>query len=248
MHYSCFGMVRTRYGAFWLGAALLVSACASSNLGEPSVDGGPVDGGGPDAATNGPDGGGPDAAPIDAAVDGPDAAPCTPIWNNLLGNASFEAGRTVWTEDLGGSATPIIRQPGGAGGLPFPANDGTWAALILGYNGADVALSQPATVPAGATALRFAGYACWVTTETDLATRDAMTIELRTSGGALLETLASLNDGDAGTVCAWTFFMYPAGSAHAGESVQLVLNGLADGTQPTSFAFDTVSLEALSCP
>lgn len=237
-------MVRTPKGAAWLGAALLVSACASSNLGEPGVDGGGADAaaGSPDGAT---DGSAIDADVPDAATADPDAS-CTPIWNNLLGNAGFEAGRTVWSEDLGGSAMAIIRQQGG--GLPFGANDGTWAALMLGYNGADVILAQTVAVPADATALRFAGYKCWVTTETDAATRDAMTLELRTTGGALLETLATVNDGDAGTVCAWEFFMYPAGSAHAGETVALVLDGLADGTQPTSFAFDSVSLEALACP
>jgi hypothetical protein len=229
-----------------VAVALVLGACASSNLGDPSVDAPPgtpdAGPGDADAAANN------DAqqASADAGPTDPDAAPCNPIWNNLLGNADFEAGRTVWTEDLGGSANAIIRQQGG--GLPFSANAGTWAALMLGYNGADLRLSQTVTVPADATALRFVGYKCWVTTETDLAARDRLTLSLHTSGGALLETLASLNDGDAEDVCAWTFYTYAAASAHAGETIQLVLDGLADASQPTSFAFDSVSLEALSCP
>ncbi len=246
------------------------SACASADMGGP-------DGGDPttDAAAAAPDGpiadaaaapsidaaaGSPDAAPLpDAAPPPPDAplppdaapppdAPCTTGWVQLVGNADFESGNTTWTETAVASATPIIRQYGVTGGMPFPAQGGSWAALILGYNNADTTLSQTVTVPASAMSLRFTGYKCWVTGETLTTTPyDNMTITLQNAGGATLETLASVSNLDAGSVCSWTSYNLPAASAHAGETIKLVVHGVADTSSVTSFAFDTVALEALAC-
>lgn len=259
----------------WLRALLPIlvaagGACASADMGGPDGGAGPA----ADAAAAAPDGpvadataaptidadpGSPDAPVMpDAAPPPPDAAlppdaapppdaPCTTGWVQLLGNADFESGNTTWTE-AAGAATPIIRQYGVSGGMPFPAQGGTWAALLLGYNNADTTLSQTVTVPASAVSLRFTGYKCWVTGETSTTTPyDNMTITLENAGGTTLETLASVSNLDAGAVCSWTSYNLPAASAHAGETLTLVIHGVADSSSVTSFAFDTVSLEALAC-
>ena len=234
------------FGRVGLVATALCCACASANLGEnqPDADPSPADAATADAASS------IDAGPQPDAGTGPDAGSsdadgCVPDWTQLLGNADFEAGRTVWTEDIVGSTNAIIRQQGG--GLPFPADSGTWAALMLGYNGADLTLSQTVTVPATATMLRLRGARCWVTTET-AGTGDAMTITVRSTGGTVLETLASLTNADADAVCSWTALSLDAGASYPGQTVQLVFDGQANGANPTSFAFDTLALEAYACP
>jgi hypothetical protein len=238
------------FSARWqsLVIAAAIAGCANADLG--GADDGGADArasSGVDATADGPvaDAAAPDAAIPDAGLgpdaDLPDGGPVCD-WTQLLGNADFEAGRTIWNEDTGGSPTPIIRGTGDS--RPFAAHAGTWAAYLLGYNSADVTLSQTVTVPAGATMLRLTGFKCWVTGDTN---GDTMSIELRTTGGALLETLDDIATTDAGATCAWTAFTYTAGQAHAGQTIQLVLDGIADASTPTSFAFDTVALEALTC-
>lgn len=219
----------------------LAVACANASLGDAAdADPGAADGPVADAARG--DAG---AGAADANGDAAPADACVADWQPLLTNGTFEAGRTVWTEDTGGSANAIIRQEGA--GLPFNAANGAWAALVLGYNSADVTLSQTVTVPADATMLRLVGQRCWVTTETAGA-NDTMSITLRDTGGALLETLASLSNADADPVCSWLPFEYPATDSFAGQSVALVFDALANGTNPTSFGLDDLRLEAYACP
>lgn len=212
----------------WILAALFVSGCATSSLGD-----------------------GPDAGDIDArdevADAGPDAAPdaCQPTWVNLLGNADFEAGNTVWDEVFNGS-DPIIREF--ATDMPFPAAGGTHAALIFGYNNADETLSQVVSVPADASALRLRGFRCWVTTETAAEDFDLVSIEIGDADGNPLETLQDASNQDAGATCAWEGFELAAAESHAGESLTLAIGGMSDAASPTTFAFDTLALEAMACP
>lgn len=185
--------------------------------------------------------------PVDAAVpDAPDVpvdAGCTDTFTNLLVNADFEGGNVDWTETTNGGQT-VIREDGN--GLPFSAEAGVWAALILGFNNAAITLSQTVTVPADATALRLSGYRCWVTDE-GAGEFDTMTIELRDGAGAPLETLMAITNEDAGATCAWELFEITPSEIHAGEDIQLALDGVSDAATVTSFAFDTLALEAEVC-
>lgn len=181
--------------------------------------------------------------PIDAALDAAVDAGCTDEWISLLDNGDFEAGNAVWTETTNGGQM-IIREVGA--GLPFDPEGGTWGALILGFNNAVVELSQAATVPADATALRLVGFRCWVTEE-GAGEFDLMSINLHDDTGAPLETLAAITNEDAAATCAWESFDMPAADPHAGAAITLVLEGTSDAATATSFAFDTLALEALVC-
>jgi hypothetical protein len=208
--------------------ALAVGGCAIAE--EAAVDAGPDD---PiaDAAT--------DAADPDAAID----AGCTDSFVNLLANADFEGGNVDWTEVTNGGVA-VIREDGN--GLPFAAEAGVWAALILGFNNAAITLSQTVSVPADATALRLTGYRCWVTEE-GMGEFDTMTIELRDDAGAPLETLMAITNEDAAVTCAWELFEIAASDSMAGADIELVLEGSSDVATVTSFAFDTLALEAGVC-
>lgn len=177
-------------------------------------------------------------APVDAAVD----AGCTEQWINLLINGDFEAGNSTWAETTN-DTRPIIRE---VPDLPFDPAAGTWAAVVLGFSDAIFELAQTAAVPADATALRMTGFRCWVTEESAGAV-DLASIELRDDTGAALESLLAISNEDAGATCAWESFELPVAEAHAGANLTLALAGQSDAATVTSFAFDTLALEARVC-
>jgi len=195
----------------------------------------------------------PDAAipPADAAL--PDAMP-PPIdgplpdascgWVELLSNANFDAGNTVWSTTTNGSQ--VIRMYGA--GYPWPPQSGDWAALLGGADYADQTLSQQVTVPAGATALRFVSWECFVTEETTaLFEYDTVDIELQTTGGTTLESLAHVSNLDVGATCGWSTNTINASSSYAGQTIQLHFAVLNDVSNISSFGFDTLALEAYVC-
>ncbi len=225
--------------------ALAAGGCASGAL-HPSPDAAPADGGvggidarpSFDARPGSPDAAPADAVPVyDAVPPAPDAEPCTPsVWVPLLDNGNFDSGHADWSED---PADAILTN-----GAPLTPHSGTWVARLLGSNSDDELLSQAVTVPASATALRLRGYQCLVTSETGGAV-DNLAIELR---GAATEVLVSISNLDAGASCNWAEFTHDAASAHAGQTIDLAFDGLADAAYPTSFYFDTLVLEAYACP
>ena len=64
----------------------------------------------------------------------------------------------------------------------------------------------------------------------------------------LIEQLAELSNLDAGAVCDWDMFELTAANAHAGQTLELVFESAADAASITSMGFDTMTLEAMSCP
>jgi hypothetical protein len=68
----------------------------------------------------------------------------------------------------------------------------------------------------------------------------------------VIETLVTYSNVDS--VAVWTGFSANAASAHAGETLQLLLKGTNDEdfnpfvTTHTNFFIDTLRLEALACP
>ena len=197
-----------------------------------------------DATPGTPDAMTPDAPlPPDAMV--PDAAGCTTTWVPLLQNAGFESGATIWTTTT--NAGQVIRQQGA--GLPWPAQTGTWAAIIGGADDAVQTMTQQVTVPASATALRLSYYGCYVTEEiTSITEYDTLDIQLQTTGGTTLETLVHLSNLDAGGTCSWTSAQVNATSTYAGQTIQLDFDGSTDFSNISTFGFDTLVLEALALP
>lgn len=238
-----------------VAAALLVvlGGCAQG-----TVPGGREDRIGPDAGTlgtptpespGGPDGGSqtppssqdPPPDNQDPPPDNQDPPPdnCDPAWVPLLDNGGFDAGRTIWQGDMGTIQSSSM--------MPIPAQAGTYAAWLTGYNNADEVLFQQVDVPADATALRLTGYRCFVSSDPG-ATDDHLDVDLFAAGGSLLESLASYNNQDAGSICDWEAFSIDAATAHRGDSIVLQFHGTNGSINPTSFYLDTLRLEAWACP
>jgi hypothetical protein len=239
-------------------ATMMVPVDAAGNLDAPvspadaasSIDAGPADADTTDApvamidaAPDTPDADPPDAMPPDAMPPDampPDAMPpdaCTPGWIDLLSNGGFESGATVWAQ-VGGT---LIRDNSTA---PWPAQAGTWAALLGGANNTDQQLTQSVTVPADATDLRIRGYRCFVTEETLAIEYDTLTVQLQ---GLTVEEIVWSNI-DAGATCSWGAFTLTSPEAHAGETITLAFINANDGTNVTSFGLDSLVLEAFACP
>jgi hypothetical protein len=217
-----------------LGDAALADATAAPGPDAAVADATALDAALADAAA--PDAAAPDAAP------GPDA--CTPQWIGLLLDGGFDGdlADTAWTQGGG----TLIRQSD----LPLFPHTAPGAARMLGANNAAQLLAQTVSVPAGASALRLRGYGCFVTEEEPGAGPvDTVAIELRDPGGAVLHTLTSLSNEDAGAQCNWEPFEHVAPEPLAGEQVALALAGSSDAARFTTLWFDTLTLEALvDCP
>lgn len=191
-----------------------------------------------------------DASPpaIDASPPQADAAPpqadaaCVPEWIELLQNGNFDSGNSDWAATTNGS--PILRESNS----PWPPNDGTFWALFLGYNNGAQTLSQTVSVPASATSLRLQGFRCWVTLESTPTPYDFLNIELRDTGGTLLEALWNRDNSHADATCSWSMFQLNATDAYAGQDIALVIDATSDAASVSSFGFDSLSLSAYACP
>ena len=175
----------------------------------------------------------------------PDSGPgecTTPTWLPVaLANASFDDDG-AWT--VSPLNNPAICEPGMFG---VPADSGTLAACFGVVNLANQMLTQPVTLPPGATQVRLRGKGCLVTTEPDPAVKDTLDIELLDAN--TLETVASLanwSNLDAGMVCAWTDFELMAPVESAGPPI-LSMHGVLDDLEITTFFLDTLELDAYGC-
>jgi hypothetical protein len=207
----------------------------------------------PDASPNAPDAGLLDAAPPDATppdATPPDAAPpdaCVPEWIELLSNPGFESGATVWTTTTNNGATQVIRMFGA--GYPWPPQTGDWAALFGGDDDVVQTMWQQFTVPGDATMLRLSGHRCFVTEETTIFTEyDTLDVELQTTSGTTLESLAHWSNLDAGVTCSWSAVANNATNSYAGQTIRLHFASDNDFSNISSFGIDALSVEALACP
>ena len=167
------------------------------------------------------------ASPMDA---GPEA-------KQLLANPGFDLGAVDWTQDGG----TIIYDSADVAVRP---DSGHFVARLGWLLDSDERLGQSVVVPAEATALTLRAERCFVTDETGTDAIDQLSIDLDDADGAVLEVLANYSNLDAQNVCDWTPIQLDAASAHAGETVKLVVHGTSDGANVTSFYLDTLSLEA----
>ena len=180
--------------------------------------------------------------PIDAPPGVPDARPpdappagCT----LMLANGNFDSGAGAGWSQLSGTY-PIVTNDFSLVGIT--PQSGAWAVWMGGYNYADDQLVQTVTIPASASSLRLRGYR-WIASEETGGAYDFLAIQLRSSGGALLESLTTYSNND--TVGSWTPFDLPAGSAHAGQTIQVYLHGTTDVNLNTNFFIDSLSLTCM---
>ncbi|MFJ9823010.1 hydrolase [Streptomyces sp. NPDC101160] len=149
----------------------------------------------------------------------------------LLDNAGFESGDTVWT----GSSGVITNDPA------RPARTGSYKAWLSGYGSAHTdTLSQTVTIPAGCTTATLGFYTRIDTAETTTTTAyDKLKVEVLNSSGTVLSTLATYSNLNASSGYVQRSFNL---AAYAGQTVTLRFTGTEGSTLQTSFVIDDTSL------
>lgn len=175
---------------------------------------------------------------------GLDASPavgCTMMTTDLLMNGSFDTmpAGSGWSSTPANPMYPIITSNGVT---PQSAPDKAWMGSVIS---ATDDMHEDIAIPASATSLVLAGYYQVRTMETGTAANDTGKVDLATTGGTSLETALSVDSAHATT--AWTAFSYPITSNVAGQTIRLRFTTVNNSTKPTSFYFDTVSLQATYC-
>jgi Zn-dependent metalloprotease len=148
---------------------------------------------------------------------------------NVLVNPGFETGTTPWV--ISGQT---VRSTG-----TFP-HSGT-AYMILGVNNSSTStLYQTVTVPSGGN-LNF-----WLnitTSEAPGTVFDRLFIEVRSTSGTLLATLATFSNVDSGTAGVYVLRGAYNLNSFAGQTVRIQFRATNDITLPTSFRVDDVSVQ-----
>jgi len=151
---------------------------------------------------------------------------------NTIVNPGFETGTTPWT--ISGQVT---RSTG-----TFP-HSGTAYMILNGVNSTTATLFQTVTVPTnGCTNLQF-----WLNVTTNEAAGasvfDRLFIEVRSTTGTLLATLATFSNQNSGTAGVYVLRGPFNLSSFAGQTVRIQFRGTNDVTLPTVFRVDDVSLQ-----
>lgn len=151
---------------------------------------------------------------------------------NAIVNPGYETGTTPWT--ISGQVT---RSTGA-----FP-HSGTAYMIVNGVNSSTGTLFQTVTVPTnGCTNLQF-----WLNITTSeaagAAVFDRLFIEVRSTTGTLLATLATFSNQNSGTSGVYVLRGPFNLSAFAGQTVRVQFRGTNDITLPTSFRVDDVTLQ-----
>lgn len=168
---------------------------------------------------------------IAAPAQPPAAAACATA-GQLLGDGGFEAGAAgPWTATAGvvdGSASPA-------------PHGGSRKAWLDGYGTAHTdELAQDVVLPPDACSAVLGFWLRVATSETVTTARDALTVTLRDTSGAVLATLATYSNLDAGSgYVQRTFDLAP----FRGRTVRLHFQGVEDGGAATSFLVDDVTLD-----
>jgi Zn-dependent metalloprotease len=157
-----------------------------------------------------------------------DVAGCT----NAIVNPGFETGTTPWT-----ISSQVTRSTGS-----FP-HSGTAYMILNGVNSTTGTLFQTVTVPSnGCSSLQF-----WLNITTNEAAGasvfDRLFIEVRSTSGTLLATLATFSNQNSGTAGAYVLRGPFNLSSFAGQTVRIQFRGTNDVTLPTIFRVDDVSLQ-----
>ncbi|HKR11905.1 MAG TPA: M36 family metallopeptidase [Pyrinomonadaceae bacterium] len=151
---------------------------------------------------------------------------------NAIVNPGFETGTTPWT-----ISSQVTRSTG-----TFP-HSGTAYMILNGVNSSTGTLFQTVTVPAnGCTNLQF-----WLNITTNeaagAAVFDRLFIEVRSTTGTLLATLATFSNQNSGTAGVYVLRGPFNLSSFAGQTVRIQFRGTNDITLPTVFRVDDVSLQ-----
>jgi hypothetical protein len=150
----------------------------------------------------------------------------------LLGNPGFETG----------TAAPWVASKGViSDSSDEPPHSGKWDAWLNGYDYATTnTLSQAVSIPAGCSTYQLS---FWLHIDTGWTTttvvHDTMTVQILSSSGTVLATLATFSNLDAAT--GYTQYSYSL-SAYAGQDVTLKFTGKQVSDTKTSFVVDDTAL------
>jgi Zn-dependent metalloprotease len=151
---------------------------------------------------------------------------------NAIVNPGLESGTAPWT-----FSGQVTRSTG-----TFP-HSGSAYAILNGVNSSTGTLFQTVTVPSnGCSNLQF-----WLNITTSeaagAAVFDRLFIEVRSTTGTLLATLATFSNQNSGTAGVYVLRGPFNLSSFAGQTVRIQFRGTNDITLPTSFRVDDVSLQ-----
>ncbi|HEV2345686.1 MAG TPA: glycosyl hydrolase family 8 [Actinocrinis sp.] len=159
----------------------------------------------------------------------------------LLGNPGFEGGSTIapWTE-----SSTLGYQPITSATTAEPAHSGSWVAWFNGNSTKDTdTVAQPVAIPSGCTAAALSYWLHVDTTEnTTTAKPDTFTVQVLSSSGAVLATVASYSNLNAAS----GYQQHTADlSAYAGQNVTLKFTGSETDTNggTTDFVLDDTALQ-----
>jgi hypothetical protein len=161
--------------------------------------------------------------------------------SNLLQNGSFENGPAAWTQISSGGYQMI--------GVEDFAYNGTWLALLGGYNNANDRLFQTFNVPAGCKALKIVVYAGVYTKDSKLFAYDKLYGSLQpvnsvSNPEALIATNKNHTNNPYWRRMTYIYNQIP----NPGQPLRLYLRGATDGSLYTNFWIDLVSVQASAQP
>jgi hypothetical protein len=164
----------------------------------------------------------------------------TPAATELTADGGFEAppAAPLWSVGTNLSPHPVL-----ISNAPQDAHAGSGYARLGDRNGAIDSVSQSVSIPQAATSPSLVFWAEIETHEaSDAGPDDTLQVQVRTSEGVVLDTVATLTNKDAaaGYTERGPFDL----SAFAGRSVQLVFLATTDAALTTTFRIDDVSLSA----
>lgn len=154
----------------------------------------------------------------------------------LLGNPSFENGANAspWAATTGVIDSTALQ----------PARTGAWKAWMNGWGSVHTdTLSQTVTIPANATNATLSYWIYIYTAETSpTIVYDKLAVQLRSSSGAVLATLANYSNLSPKFPYAQAAFDL---SSYKGQTIQVYLVGTEDQGLQTSFIIDDFSLDVI---
>jgi hypothetical protein len=167
-------------------------------------------------------------------------ATACPGCGEMIRNGGFEAGETDWTE-VGVDIIDHRSYPN----LPIAPYAGDWLAWLGGRNNASDTIYQNFNVPSGLKSARLS-YVVYMSTAESGGVYDQMAIRLRTAGGDLIQTLASV-DNTFTPAKQWVSreMLVPAIAGYQGQALRISFETTTDGNLVSSFYLDNISLTAL---
>jgi len=121
------------------------------------------------------------------------------------------------------------------------AHSGSWKAWMDGYGSAHTdTVSQTVAIPSTVTTASLTFYLHVDTAETTTTSQyDKLTVTIRNTSGTVLATLATYSNLNAATGFTQKSFNV---IAYKGQTIQVYLSGVEDGTLQTSFVVDDFAL------